>query len=43
MATPESVRITETAGDKLSRLVGEGAVELARDAAKALLTLGAGG
>lgn len=42
-ATPESVRITETAGDKLSRLVREGAFELARETTKALLTLGAGG
>lgn len=42
-AMPESVRTKETAGDKLSRLVREGAVEFARDAAKALLTLGAGG
>ena len=42
-ATPESVKITETVGDKLSRLVGEGAVEFARETVKALLTLGAGG
>lgn len=42
-ATPESVRITETVGDKLVRLVSEGAVDLARETAKALLTLGAGG
>ena len=41
-AEPESVKISETAGDKLSRLVAEGSVELAREAAKALLALGAG-
>lgn len=42
-ATPESVQVKETVGDKLVRLVREGTPELARDAVKALLTLGAGG
>lgn len=41
-AIPESVQVKETAGDKLVRLVRESSTELARDAAKALLTIGAG-
>ena len=42
-ATPESVQITETAGDKLVRLVKEEAIGLARDTVRAILSLGTGG
>lgn len=42
-ATPESKKVTEAAGDKLVRLVREGIGDQARDAAKALMTLGAAG
>ena len=38
-ATPQSVRVTETLGDKLVRLVGEGSMELATDAVRAAVAL----
>lgn len=39
-ATPGSVQLTETAGDKLVRFVREGALDLAKDVVKAALALG---
>ena len=42
-ATPESVKVKEAIGDKLVRLVREGSIDLAKDAAKAIIALGARG
>lgn len=41
-ATPESVKVKETTGDKLVRFVSEGSLEMAKDAAKAAITFGIG-
>ena len=41
-ATPQSVRVTETLGDKLVRLVAEGSMELAKDAARAAIAIAVG-
>ena len=38
-ATPQSVRVTETLGDKLVRLVAEGSMDLAKDAVRAAVAL----
>ena len=38
-ATPQSVSLKETIGDKLVRLVGEGSMDLAKDAARAAVAL----
>ena len=39
-ATPGSVRITETVGDKLVRYVAENALDLAKDLVKSVLAIG---
>ena len=39
-ATPASVHLTETVGDKLIRFVKEGALDLAKDLVKSALALG---
>ena len=41
-ATPQSVRVTETLGDKLVRLVAEGSMELAKDAVRAAIAIAVG-
>ena len=38
-ATPQSVRMTETLGDKLVRLVAEGSMDLAKDAVRATIAV----
>ncbi len=42
-ATPESVKVKESIGDKLVRLVKGGSIDLVKDAAKAIIALGAQG
>ena len=42
-ATPESVKVKEAIGDKLVRLVQDGSIDLAKDAAQAIIALGARG
>ena len=41
-ATPQSVRLKETLGDKLVRLVAEGSMDLAKDAVRAAVALAVG-
>lgn len=41
-AKPESITARDTVGDKLSRFVREGSLELAKDVAKSALTIGLG-
>ena len=38
-ATPQSLRLRETLGDKLVRLVAEGSMDLAKDAVRAAVAL----
>ena len=38
-ATPRSVRVTESLGDKLVRLVSEGSMDLAKDAVRAAIAM----